>query len=174
MYSLWQNGVELGRLIHVTEESSPDGAPLGLTGVLFPLASVAGLRGVRQTRFASLPGSPVVQESPDEESRMHFVPGLYIVPVPAFARLAPDGSGVPLEVIFSIRTKAGVDVPSYAIGIERHDLPPDVDASVEMRDVGLPEDLRAVFVIRLVHEAAYPPPEFIEAMKMPREGSSTP
>ena len=35
MYSLWQNGIELGRLIHVEEKASPRGGGLiALFGVL--------------------------------------------------------------------------------------------------------------------------------------------
>lgn len=165
MYTLWRNGVQLGRLIHVKEQSSYAGAPLGLTGVLFPLTAVDDLRTVRQTRFASLPGSPAVQEFPEDAADTPSGPGACVVPIPAFMLLGRDGSGaVPPEAIFTIRTDAGVDVPSHLIEIDRQELPPDVGAS-ELRAAGLPEDLRSVFGVRVVHEEEAPSPQLVEAAK---------
>jgi hypothetical protein len=167
MYTLWQTGVQLGHLIHVQEQSSEDGKPIGIAGVLFPAALTLELRAVRQTRFVALPGSPVVQEFQDEEPRTGFDPHIHVVPMPAFMRLGPDGTGAPRETIFSIRTEGGADVPSYVIEIDRQDLPPDVGAAA-LREIGLPEHLRSVCVVRVVYEEEELPAELIEAVKRVR------
>ncbi|MBC8086569.1 MAG: hypothetical protein H7Z40_04845, partial [Phycisphaerae bacterium] len=145
MYSLWRNNVQLGRLINVQEETLDGVEPAGFVALLYPLSALDSLGSVKQTRFASESGSPVVQEFPEVSDLAcsdAAYPGVYSYPLPAFMKLDADGRSVPQEDVFSICTDDGRDVPSYAISIERIELPPDGSSDDELREAGLPAGLR--------------------------------
>ena len=135
MYSLWRGGKLLG---HFSEKGpvTHHGRRAGAFGILVPTERMEAVSSMMQTRFASLPHSPVFQDAlpiewigdpPEPQTPLYPSSG-------ALEPLSPEAArGVSADKVYEIRDERGVHVDVQLVTLQLHRFASPNDAK-EWRD----------------------------------------